>query len=44
MKNKAKEAFAAAIVQTLWLKGMITTKERDRIQQKTQEKLTRGNC
>lgn len=44
MKNKAKEAFAAAIVQTLWLKGMITAKERDRIQQKTQEKLTRGNC
>ena len=44
MKNKAKEAFAAAIVQTLWLKGMITSKERDRIQQKTQEKLTRGNC
>ena len=44
MKNKAKQAYAAAIVQTLWLKGLITTQERDRIQQKTQEKLKSGNC
>lgn len=44
MKNKAKDAYASAIVQTLWLKGMITTKERDRMQQLTKEKLQRGKC
>lgn len=43
-KTKTKEAFAAAIVQTLWIKGKITTQERDQMTEKTREILRRGNC
>lgn len=41
---KAKVAFAEAVLQALWIKGMITAKERDQIAQKTSEKLRKSNC
>lgn len=37
-------AYAEAITQMLWMKGLITTAERNRINQKTGEKLGKGNC
>ncbi|MBR4870106.1 MAG: hypothetical protein IKU12_04935 [Oscillospiraceae bacterium] len=43
-RTKAKVAFAEAVLQTLWIKGMITAKERDQIAQKTGEKLRKSNC
>ena len=43
-RTKVKVAFAEAIMQTLWIKGMITTKERDQITKKTGEKLRKSNC
>ena len=33
-RTKAKVAFAEAIMQTLWIKGLITAKERDQIAKK----------
>ena len=43
-KSKVKIAFAEAIMQTLWIKGLITAKERDQIAKKTGEKLRKSNC
>lgn len=43
-RTKAKVAFAKAITQTLWIKGLITAKERDQIAKKTGEKLQKSNC
>lgn len=37
-------AYAEAITQMLWMKGLITTKERNQINKKTGEKLGKGNC
>lgn len=43
-RTKAKVAFAEAITQALWIKGLITAKERDQIAKKTGEKLRKSNC
>lgn len=43
-RTKAKIAFAEAIMQTLWVKGLISTKERDQIIKKTGEKLRKSDC
>lgn len=43
-RTKVKIAFAEAIMQTLWVKGLITAKERDQIVKKTDEKLQQSNC
>ena len=43
-RTKAKVAFAEAIMQTLWIKGLITAKERDQIFKKTGDKLRESNC
>lgn len=43
-RTKAKVAFAEAIMQTLWIKGLITAKERDQIVKKIGEKLQKSNC
>ena len=43
-RTKAKVAFAEAIMQTLWIKGLITAKERDQIVKKTGDKLRESNC
>ena len=43
-RTKAKVAFAEAIMQTLWIKGLITAKERDQIAKKTGDKLRKNNC
>ena len=42
-RTKAKVAFAEAIMQTLWIRGLITAKERDQIAKKTGEKLQKSN-
>ena len=39
MKKRAKIAFAEAVIQSMWVKGLITTAERDKITHKTVEKL-----
>ena len=43
-RTKVKIAFAEAIMQTLWIKGLINAKERDQIAKKTGEKLRKSNC
>ena len=43
-RTKAKVAFAEAVLQTLWIKGMITAKERDQITKETGNKLRESNC
>ena len=43
-RTKAQVAFAEAITQTLWIKGLITAKERDQIAKKTGDKLRKSNC
>jgi len=43
-KTKVKVAFAEAVLQTMWIKGLITAKERDQITQRTAQKLQQVNC
>ena len=43
-RTKVKVAFAEAITQALWIKGLITVKERDQITKKSGEKLRKSNC
>lgn len=43
-KSKARIAFAEAVTQALWLKGLITLKERDQMNQNTAKKLVKSNC
>lgn len=43
-RTKVKVAFAEAILQTMWVKGLITAKERDQITKKTGEKIRKNNC
>lgn len=43
-KSNVKIAFAEAITQALWIKGLITAKERDQIAKKTGDKLRKCNC
>ena len=41
-KEKAKLALAEAIVQSLWVKGFISGKERDEICKRSKEKLAKS--
>ena len=43
-KEERKIALAEAIAKTLWLKGLITGKERDKIIEHTRKRLQNGNC
>lgn len=43
-RTKVKIAFAEAITLTLWIRGLITAKERDQIARKAGEKLHRDKC
>lgn len=43
-KTKAKVALAEAIAQTMWIKGLITREERDRINAHSRKKLQSANC
>ena len=43
-RTKVKIAFAEAIMHTLWVKGLITAKERDQIVKKSVELLQQSNC
>ena len=43
-QKKARIAFAQAIIQSMWVKGLITTAERNKIALKTEEKLQKNNC
>lgn len=38
-KTKVKIAFAEAITQTMWIKGLITTEQRDQINENNKKKL-----
>lgn len=42
--KKARIAFAQVIIQSMWVKGLITTAERNKIALKTEEKLQKNNC
>lgn len=42
---RAKIALAEAIMQAMWVKGLITIEERDEINKKNRESILRGaNC
>lgn len=43
-KQKVKIALAEAITKQLWVKGLITQKQREQIDQNTLRKLTEANC
>jgi hypothetical protein len=43
-RDKVRKAFADALIQTLWVKGLINPKEREKITQKTDEKLLKIKC
>jgi len=43
-RTKVKVAFAEAVLQTMWINGLITAKERDQIAQRTAQKLQRMSC
>ena len=43
-RTKAQIAFAEAVATTMWVKGLITAKEREQIVQKAGEKIQKSNC
>lgn len=43
-KTKVKIAFAEAVTQMLWLKGMLTLQERDQMNQNAAARLQNGKC
>ena len=43
-KKERKIALAEAIAKTLWLKGLITGKERDKINEQTRRRLEKEDC
>lgn len=43
-QKEARIAFAQAIIQSMWVKGLITTAEREQIAMKTEEKLRKNSC
>ena len=43
-KTKVKISMAEAIAKALWLKGLITGKERDKINEHTRKRLQKENC
>ncbi len=46
MRNRTEKriAFAEAVTQTLWIRGLITVKERDQIAKEAGDRLRRGKC
>lgn len=43
-KTKVKIAFAEAILQQLWVEGLISQQERERIVRRTAEGVKNGEC
>ena len=43
-KTKVKIAFAEAILQQLWVEGLISQQERERIARRTVEGVKNGEC
>ena len=43
-KAKTKQALAEAITQALWVKGLITKEERQKIDRHTEETLQKAKC
>ena len=43
-KTKVKIAFAEAILQQLWVEGLIRQQERERIARRTAEGVKNGEC
>lgn len=43
-KTKVKLAFAEAITQILWVKGFVSAKERDQINQQSEAAILCGKC
>ena len=43
-KTKVKIAFASALVQQMWIAGLITKSELDAIEEKSKQPLLKGNC
>jgi len=42
--TRVRIAYAEAITQMLWLKGLITIEEKNQINKRNREKLEKGNC
>ena len=43
-KTKVKIAFASALVQQMWIAGLITKTEMDAMEEKSKQALLQGNC
>ena len=43
-KTKVKIAFAEALLQQLWVEGLISQQERERIAKRTAEGIRNGEC
>lgn len=43
-KSKVKIAFAEAILQQLWVEGLVSQQERERIALRTAEGIKNGEC
>ena len=43
-RDKVKRAFAEAIVQSMWVKGLITFKERNKITQNIEKNMQKSCC
>ena len=43
-KTKAQVAFAEAVIQAMWLDGLITKTEREKIAAYSRNKLQAANC
>jgi len=43
-KTKVKIAFAEAILQQLWVEGLVSQQERERIEQRTAKGIRNGEC
>lgn len=42
--TRLRIAYAEAITQTMWMKGIITTEEKNKINKMNREKLAKGSC
>ena len=43
-RDKAKKVFAKAIVQSMWVKGLITFQERNKITQNIEKNMQKSCC
>ena len=43
-KMKVKIAFASAIVRQMWIAGLITKAELEKMEEKSRQALLQGNC